>query len=319
MNTHRGPQPPYFIKRRRTDRNEGSSSSRLDEAPACRRFSKILAVFLLISVMMTAGCFGNRIKPDEPSRRVKNWTADEILEVISQRAQAIRQVKTLITVKIDGKRPPGFFLPGRTIQAALWTERPDLIRLQGFNPFGGTLFDLVSKEGRLQLSVPGRSKEVQARLEEMLIRNGEWSSFSSEFLDGLAGGGQSLTRPSELSAVEQNGREIVLYQFFLNKGRSRLVRKYFLDADRLLTRQAVYFDLSGRPSVTLLYRDYLVITSPQEAPRSEENTAGRAENFWPREITAILNDKGRLLVTFSEVSLNQPFQAGAFSLGAKSR
>ncbi len=263
---------------------------------------------LLVFMAIATGCAESRVKPVEPSLAVKNWTPEEILEVVSQRASAVRQVKTLLTVKLEGKRPSGFFFPGRSMDAALWTERPQQIRLQGFSPFGGTLFDLVSKDGRVQLSVPGRSKEIQNSLEEMLIRKGD---FSSELLDAIAGGGQTLMRPSELSAIEQNGNEIILYQFLSNK--SRLLRKYWLDPDRLLTKQAVYFDPSGRPSVTLLYRDY------QSVPSSGGNTTPPEGSFWPREITAILNNKGRLVITFNEVNLNQPFQPGAFTLGSHSQ
>ena len=154
-------------------------------------------------------------------------------------------------------------------------------------------------------------------MEEMLLKNGAWSSISSDLLDALAGGGQSMMRTSEFSAVEQAGREIILYQFLLNNGKTRLVRKYWLDSDRLLTSQAVYFDSSGRPSVTFLYRDYQTIPVPGDGDGSPAGP--REEGFWPHEITAILGEKGRLVVTFSEVNLNQPFQAGAFSLGAKSR
>jgi hypothetical protein len=279
---------------------------------------KRLTFFLLVFVLILTGCFGNRVKPSgEPAPVLKIWTSDEILDVVGQRTQAIRQVKALITVKVDGKKPSGFFLPIRTLDAALWTERPRppaeravQIRLQGFNPLGGTLFDLVSKDGRPQLSVPGRSKEVQQRLEEMLIRNGARSSFPYEILDALAGGGQPLMRPSESTAIEQSDGEIIVYQFLLEAdGRSRLIRKYWLD-DRLLTKQAAYFAPTGRPSVTLVYRDY------QTVPSSGD---GIEESFWPHEITVNFSEKGQLTVTFREVLLNQPFQAGAFSLGALSK
>jgi hypothetical protein len=181
---------------------------------------------------------------------------------------------------------------------------------------GGTLFDLVSENGRLRLSVPGQSKEVQTALEELLIREKKGPSFSSELLDVLAGGGQPLMRASEFSAVEQNGTEIILYQFLLNTdGKTRLLRKYWLENDRLLTKRAVYFDPSGRPSMTALYHDYRPIPSPGAAGVSP----GGGESFWPREITAVLNGQTRLAIVFREVQLNQPFQAGAFSFGGLSQ
>lgn len=283
---------------------------------------RLWAFVLLIFVLILPGCFGSYVKPTEPPAVIKSWTADEILTVVSQRAQAIQQVKSLITVQIEGKRPAGFFLPSHGLQATLWAERPSplagragQIRLQGFNPVGGILFDLVSEDGHLQLSAPGQSKEVQTALEERLIRKGENSSFSSDLLDALAGGGQPLMRSSEFSAVEQIGGEIILYQFLLNTdGRAHLIRKYWLEGGRLLTKQAVYFDPSGRPSVTVLYHDYQAIPSPDGAIISPRGA--RSESFWPREMTVHLDGRGRLMITFREVKLNQPFQTGAFSFGA---
>lgn len=272
---------------------------------------RLWAFILLIFVLILPGCFGSHVKPTEPPPVLKNWTADEILGVVSQRAQAIQQIKSLITIEIEGKRPAGFLLSGQGLQATLWADRPRQIRLQGFNPVGGILFDFVSEDGHLQLSAPGQSKEVQTALEEMLIRKGMKSSFSSELLDALAGGGQPLMRPSEFSAVEQNGGEIILYQFLLNTdGKAHLIRKYWLEGGRLLTKQAVYFDPSGRSSVTVLYHDYQAVISPGGA---------RSESFWPREITATLNERTRVVITFREVKLNQPFQAGAFSFGMSSQ
>jgi len=302
---------------------------------------RVWVFILLIFVLILTGCFGSYVKPTETPPVLKNWTADEILDVVSQRAQAIQQVRTLITVQIEGKRP-GFFMPSQGLQATLWAERPhppaarlpdgqgqaSQIRLQGFNPVGGILFDLVSENGRLKFSAPGQSKEVQTSLEERLIRGGEKSSFSLELLDALAGGGQPLMRPSEFSAVEQNGREIILYQFKIGTGgKAQLVRTYWLDLNRLLAKQAVYFDPSGHPSVTVLYHGYQPIPSsggtptfPGEAIVSPEGApvspgGARGEGFWPREITATLNKRSRLVITFQEVKLNQPFQAGAFSFG----
>ncbi len=298
-----------------------SSDAPTPHAWAGKASPSLWALIAVIFVLILTGCFGSYVKPPEPPPILKNWTADEILGVVSRRAQAVQQVKTLITIQIERKRPAGFFLPGQGLQATLWAERPRQIRLQGFNPVGGILFDLVSEDGHLQFSAPGQPKEVQTTLEELLIRKGEKSSFSSELLDALAGGGQPLMRPSEFSAVEQIGGEIILYQFLLNTdGKAHLIRKYWLEGGRLLTKQAVYFDPSGHSSVTVLYHDYQPIISPRGAPISPGGfivspDGARSEGFWPREITVTLNGQSRLVITFNEVKLNQPFQAGAFSFG----
>jgi hypothetical protein len=271
--------------------------------------------FVLVYVLILTGCFGSYVKPTSPPPQILKRTADEVLAVVSQRAQAIQQVKTLITIEIEGKRPSGFFLPSQGFQAALWAQPPRQIRLQGFNPVGGILFDLVSEDGHLKLSAPGQPDAVQMTLERLLIREGRKSSFSSlQLLDALASGGQPLIRPSEFSAVEQIGGEIILYQFLLDSdGKAYLVRKYWLESNDLLATQAVYFDPSGYPAVTVLYHDYQAIASPEGAPASPGGARG--ENFWPREITMNLNGRTRLVTTFHEVKLNQPFQTGAFSLG----
>jgi len=270
------------------------------------RFWVLVAAMIL--VLVSNGCLKSYVKPTEPPPQIMKRSADEILAMVSQRAHAIQQVKTLITIEIQGKRPPGFILPSQGFQAALWAQPPGQIRLQGFNPVGGILFDLVSEDGHLKLSAPGQPEAIQGTLERLLVRDGQNSSFSSlQLLDALASGGQPLIRSSEFSAVEQTGGEVILYQIILNPdGKAHLVRKYWLESNNLLATKAVYFDASGRSLITALYHDYQSIPPSSTAP---------GENFWPREITMNLNGRTQLLATFHEVQLNQPFQSGAFRFG----
>ena len=287
---------------------------------------RLWGLFTLILVLVFYGCLGRQVKPTEAPPVFPNRTADEILAIVGSRAHTIQQIKALITIRFEGKQVLIPALSGRSLEAALWVERsgrsarpaggreqPGQVRLQGFNPVGGVLFDLVSQNGRLKLSAPGRTKEIQTTLEEMLAREEEKSSFSSLLLDALAGGGQPATRPSEFSAIEQTGGEVILYQFALNTdGRAHLARKYWLEANRLLAQQAVYFDPSGRTSLTVLYNDY----QPVQFPGGAINAPGGAlEVFWPHEISMNLNGRSLVVTTFREVKLNQPFQAGAFSFG----
>lgn len=280
----------------------------------------------MIFASASNGCLKSYVKPTEPPPQIMKRSADEILTMVSQRAHAIQQVKTLITIEIHGKRPPAFIMQSQGFQAALWAQPPGQIRLQGFNPMGGILFDLISEDGHLKVSAPGQPEAVQETLERLLVREGQKSSFSSlQVLDTLASGGQPLIRSSEFSAVEQTADEIILYQFLLNSnGKAHLVRKYWLESNNLLAKQAVYFDASGRPLITVLYNDYQSIPSPKEVSTLAGEAAvpfgaASGENFWPRKITMDLNGRTQLLTTFHEVKLNQPFQNGAFSSGVSPR
>ena len=139
-NSHSAPRSLQLVReQRRADTNRQVKFHSIEGAPAYWRFFKATRIFILpIFVLISTGCFGNRVKPTEQPLILKNWTSDEILDIISRRAGAIQQVKTLITVKIDGKRPPGFFLPCRVSRPLCGQNGRTRSGCRGFSPLANT-------------------------------------------------------------------------------------------------------------------------------------------------------------------------------------
>jgi hypothetical protein len=90
-------------------------------------------------------------------------TADHLTAVLRARAQSVQSLKGLFQARIKG---PGLLIP-QTIQGALFFQRPDSFRIQGFTPFGTEIFELVTTERTYRLRIPPLGRVLEGRLEDL--------------------------------------------------------------------------------------------------------------------------------------------------------
>ena len=114
-------------------------------------FQIVYACAIALS-FLAGGCVG--VKPEAPEV-FREASVEELVQLLEARASAIQTMKGLFRVHVKG---PGLSFAQR-VQAAVFFQRPQALRLQGFTPFGGELFEFVlqGNQYRLRIASTGRS------------------------------------------------------------------------------------------------------------------------------------------------------------------
>ncbi|WP_447977130.1 LolA family protein [Candidatus Nitrospira bockiana] len=98
---------------------------------------------LLVGVLAVTGldgCSGWLSRPDvRLDRPLQEATADQLLALLEERAAAIRSLKGLFRAHIQGPGIPAT----QQVEGAVYYQRPDALRLQGFNRLGMKLFEVA--------------------------------------------------------------------------------------------------------------------------------------------------------------------------------
>ena len=121
------------------------------------RWSKVrnrVAWALVLMWLGMAACAGPATIPGEGYQQV---TAEQLVALVRMRAEATQSAKGLFRAQIKG---PGLLLPAR-VEGAVYYSRPDAMRVRGFTPFGGELFELVVSRNLYRLSIPTEGRELK--------------------------------------------------------------------------------------------------------------------------------------------------------------
>ena len=116
-----------------------------------------LSLFCLLLVLQ-AGCAAWPWRAEG----MKEATAEDLTQLLREREAALHTVKGLFRVQMKG--PAGLF--AQRVEGAVYYRRPDLLRLQGFNQVGGSLFDFALAEERYRLRLPN-GKVYVGRIEDL--------------------------------------------------------------------------------------------------------------------------------------------------------
>lgn len=206
-------------------------------------FPRRKSLWLLFLPVLIAPACARNIRPEPPEVR-RDATLDELLGLYKLEYRQLSSIKGLARVEVAAPS-----LGKQGFQAAVHLDRPEDVRIEGFDLFGGPLFDWVSRGGETHLFVSGKE-----RTEGLGTLLGATGPLPSGFADLL---GIPQPVPPELPVLEKEADRFYLLIVVLKPGAPpRLEKKFVIEREAFRVVQTIYYSPSGFPESTLFFSDY---------------------------------------------------------------
>lgn len=264
------------------------------------------ASLVMVVLALLAGCA--LFVPKEEGPPLKQATAEELTALLRQRESAIQSMKGLFSAKIRG----GLIPIASRVEGAVYYRRPNALRLRGFTPVGGELFELVQLDDLYKLRLPTMGRVLAGRQSDM----GEMGKLARPFqlsvwaMGGLLGTG-SIAKGETVKLAEDGDRyRLDVYGSGEDPAKSPvLLRRLWFDRRDLLVVQEERMAPNGDVDATIRYEDFRPIEESAQEP-SLAKAGAPARLLRPFKIS--LEDgrgQGSVQVTFHEIIPNQTLKA----------
>ena len=186
---------------------------------------------------------------------LKQVTAEELTAVLRHREAAIQSLKGLFSAKLRG----GLIPIASRVEGAVYYRRPNALRLRGFTPLGGELFDFVQTEDLYKLRLPLEGKTYTGHQSDMKDA-GKLARFSQLSVWAVGGvlGRNSIGRDEMATVVEESGRyrlDVYASATGTTSPSRSPIRRLWFDR-RLLVVQEEWLGSSGEVEATIQYDDF---------------------------------------------------------------
>ena len=265
-----------------------------------------LTAVVLLAVSTTflfSGCA--EVRPPE-GVQLKQATVEELTALLRQREAAIQTMKGLFSAKVRG----GIIPIASRVEGTVYYQRPDAMRLRGFTPIGGELFEFVQADDQYKLRLPTMGRVLTGSRSDMsemgkLARPFQLSVWA---MGGVLGTG-AIAEGETVTLTEDGDRYRldVLVPIHNGSQEERAVqRRLWFDRRTLLVVQEDRLTASGEVEATIQYDDFRPIGGATGTPAADDTRLLR-----PFKIS-LEDGKGRgsVQVTFHEIVPNQPLKAG---------
>lgn len=262
---------------------------------------------IALIMLLCALVFGCTTTPvPEESVGLKQATAEELATLLRQREAAIHTMKGLFSAKVRG----GLIPISTRVEGAVYYRRPNAMRLRGFTPIGGELFEFVQADDLYMLRLPTMGKVLTGRQSDMsemgkLARPFELSVWA---MGGVLG--TSAIGKGETTKLVEEGTRYRLDVFGPRPGAAStdrpLLRRMWFDRRTLLVVQEERLNGSGETDASIQYEDFRTIGDPAHPA----NGSLDARLLRPFKIS--LEDgrgQGSVQVTFHEIISNQELKS----------
>lgn len=261
-----------------------------------------LAVLLCL---LASGCAWFETKEEGPPLRTA--TAEDLTALLRQRESAIDSIKGLFSAKIRG----GFIPIASRMEGAVYYRKPNALRLRGFTPVGGEIFELVQVDDQYKLRLPTMGRVLVGRQSEMsemgkLARPFQLSVWA---MAGLVGT-DSIDKGHTVRMSEDGDRyRLDVYGPGGQGKEPALVRRLWFERRTLLVVQEDRIAAGGEVDATIRYEDFRPLDNG--AMDTVSTTSGHATPL-VRPFKISLEDgrgQGSVQVTFHEILPNQALKA----------
>ena len=267
--------------------------------------TRLLLVLLLGPLVLSAGCAVVGPKEELPLKQV---TVEDLTVLLRLRNASVHSMKGLFSAKVRGGLIPIL----SRVEGTVYYRRPNSLRLKGFTPFGGELFEFVQADEWYRLRLPLEGKVytgAQADLKDQgnLAR---FSQLSAWAIGGLLGANALARDETAKLVLEKSRYRLDVYGVVRGVGHSprSLIRRLWFD-HRLLVVQEDRLGGDGEIEATIHYDDFRVLA---EGGAVSSQAVADADTRSLRPFKISFEDgrgQGAVQVTFHELHQNQTITA----------
>jgi len=181
-----------------------------------------------------------------PQAPLLSASLQDLLGRLDRRTRSIETLKALLEIRSDRQA---------AVTARLYFSRqpegaPPSLRLTAFDPFGGTLFDLIGSNDRVLLTIPSQGHVVESGPANggSLLLPAESGLEASELRLAVSALVGPYVEAGEVPVLEQVGPDYLIHLIRVSGGGGRLAKRLWIERSGLrLTREEI-FEPAG-PSV----------------------------------------------------------------------
>jgi hypothetical protein len=256
-------------------------------------------IILNFTFMLLAGCA--LFAPHEDVQ-LKKATAEELTALLSQQKAAIRTMKGLFSAKVRG----GIIPIATRVEGAVYYRRPNAMRLRGFTPVGGELFEFVQADDQFRLRLPTMGRILSGSPSDMsemgkLARPFQLSVWA---MGGVLGTG-AIAKNETVALVEDGDRYRLDVSGPFPSGAQAIRRRLWFERQALHVVREDRLLESGSVEATIQYEDFRPIGEG-------ETTSSVGDRRLLRPFKIELEDgggQGSVQVMFHELIPNIPLSA----------
>lgn len=262
----------------------------------CRYFAFLILNFTFVFL---AGC---ALFAPREEVRLKQATAEELTALLSQREAAIQTMKGLFSAKVRG----GIIPIASRVEGSLYYRRPGAMRLRGFTPVGGELFEFVQAGDQFRLRLPTMGRVLSGSSSDMnemgkLTRPFQLSVWA---MGGVLGTG-TIAKDERVILMEDGERYRLEVFGPSPDGMPFMRRQLWFERQAFHVVREDRLTETGAVEATIQYEDFRPIGEAEAVAREGD---GRLL----RPFKIVLEDgkgQGSVQVTFHEMVPNLPLTA----------
>lgn len=266
--------------------------------------TRLFLVLLLGPLVLLAGCTVVGPKEELPLKQV---TVEDLTALLRQRDVAVSSMKGLFSAKVRGGLIPIL----SRVEGTVYYRRPNALRLKGFTPLGGEVFEFVQADEWYRLRLPMEGKVYSGSQADLKDQGhlARFSQLSAWAIGGLLGANALAREETAKLVLERSRYRLDVYGVARGGHFPRiLIRRLWFD-HRLLVVQEERVGVDGEIEATIHYDDFRPLD--EGGPVSPQALAD-AETRSLRPFKISLEDgrgPGALQVTFHELHQNQTITA----------
>ncbi|OQW62672.1 MAG: hypothetical protein A4S17_01405 [Proteobacteria bacterium HN_bin10] len=212
--------------------------------------------FLLVTFYFLSGCAWFQPAPE---MSLKQATIEHLVALLKERDAAVRTVKGLFRAQVSG---PGLLLSQR-LEGAMYYRRPHALRVQGFSPIGGPLFDLRLDDDRYRLRLPASGKVYEGQVEQLsaTVPIGKPLELSRLALSGAIGT-EPVADGAPVELVDDEDRyRLDVHEAGLNGAAGPVVRRIWFERTNLFVVQEERLGPDGTVRASATFEDFRPLPS----------------------------------------------------------